>query len=926
MKIVLAEMCGDELLEAREFVQPVVRIGRDPETCQIVFEQASWPVVSRRHGEFRLAEGRCLLADSDSSFGTFLDGRRITEPAEVPPGALVQFGADGPVLRVLRIESDEPLSHASAQPPRQSSPPPVDRPAPVRSLSVAPAAPPPAVAPAGVAYPQATLVAAVSDRLIKQPSLDSDGIDARPFAQTTFAGRQKISVGRAADNCIQLDGLQISSRHARFVKNDHGIVIEDAGSTNGVFVNGARVAGRAAVRGGDVVQIGPFVLRADPEQGVRVFDMRSKTRIDVVGVSEDVPDRSGRGRVKLLDDISLTIRPNEFVGLLGPSGAGKSTLMEALNGMRRPAAGRVFVNNLDLYRHLDSLKGSIGYVPQEDIVHRELTIYRTLLYVARLRLSRDVSKEEADQIIGEVLDVTGLAERRDVPVAQLSGGQRKRVSIAVELITNPSIVFLDEPTSGLDPATEEKIMKLFRQIAESGRTVILTTHAMENVRLFDKVVVLVRGRLVFYGTPEEALAHTGAANFRELYDKLEAPIEAERARPASRPPAAAQEGDRAHTGEAVAREWECRFRESESYERNVVRPLGELNPVEQDPITARRRPGPIDAVRQCGIFTRRYLEVFARDRVNLLILFGQAPIIGFLTHLVTGAQQPRDFPYFMLALVAVWFGTSVAAREVVKERPVYKRERMVNLRLPPYVASKVFVLSLVVSLQCVLLFGTLKVLHYAGSIYLPGSYGGLPQLLVMVLTGMVGIALGLFVSAAVRTSEMATSLVPLILVPQLLFSGLIGAPTGAAKAAGALMPATWSFDAMKRLSSLDTLNEEGSIARYVAERHKTEMQKVQAGVDEYARKTALSMKEYERRIGQYLVDVQANPGLSPPAAPTHDPMPRVSDAPETNDRLKDFVSFTHPWGGRILNPLVLFLMFLILVGGTAAALRAQDAG
>ena len=191
-----------------------------------------------------------------------------------------------------------------------------------------------------------------------------------------------------------------------------------------------------------------------------------------------------------------------------------------------PLSGLVLVNSQDLYEHLDSLKQSIGYVPQDDIIHRELTVYRTLYYVARLRLSRDVVGQEIDQIINEVMDVTGLSERRDVPVAQLSGGQRKRVSIAVELITKPSIIFLDEPTSGLDPATEEKIMKLFRQIAESGRTVILTTHAMENVKLFDKIVVLMRGKLVFYGAPQEALAHVRAESFKDLYDKLEAPIEA----------------------------------------------------------------------------------------------------------------------------------------------------------------------------------------------------------------------------------------------------------------------------------------------------------------------------------------------------------------------------------------------------------------
>jgi len=239
--------------------------------------------------------------------------------------------------------------------------------------------------------------------------------------------------------------------------------------------------------------------------------------------------------------------------------------MDSLNGMRPASSGSVLVNNLDLYHHLESLKQSIGYVPQDDIIHRELTVYRTLYYVARLRLSRDISRKDIDQVVNEVMDITGLSERRDVPISQLSGGQRKRVSIAVELITKPSVIFLDEPTSGLDPATEEKVMKLFRQIAESGRTVILTTHAMENVKLFDKLVVLMRGKLVFYGKPEEALTHCGAESFKDLYDKLEAPI-FDRLRTNGNV-------NKDQIAEQVAEEWKKRFLQTEQYRVNVETPL-----------------------------------------------------------------------------------------------------------------------------------------------------------------------------------------------------------------------------------------------------------------------------------------------------------------------------------------------------------------
>src|SRR4029078_5965 len=404
---------------------------------------------------------------------------------------------------------------------------------------------------------------------------------------------------------LRLDGLQISNHHARFARQNGSVTVEDAGSTNGVYVNGERISGRRAVPLSDVIQIGPFVLQADAAQGVAVYDTRSKTRIDCINIAKVVKNRSGGGSIRLLDDVGLTIQTNELVGLLGPSGAGKSTLMDSLNGMRPASSGQVLINNLDLYQHLESLKQSIGYVPQDDIIHRELTVYSTLYYVARLRLSRDISRKDIDQVISEVMDITGLSERRDVPISQLSGGQRKRVSIAVELITKPSVIFLDEPTSGRDPATEEKVMKLFRQIAESGRTVILTTHAMENVKLFDKLVVLMRGKLVFYGKPEEALAHCGAESFKDLYDKLEAPI-FDRLRTNGN-------ANKDQIAEQVAEEWKRRFLQTEQYRVNVETPLRSVSASAYAAPPTKRRGSFGDWLGQLNTLSRRYLEVLASD-------------------------------------------------------------------------------------------------------------------------------------------------------------------------------------------------------------------------------------------------------------------------------------------------------------------------
>jgi len=615
--------------------------------------------------------------------------------------------------------------------------------------------------------------------------------------------------------------------------------------------------------------------------------------------------------------------------MLGPSGAGKSTLMDSLNGMRPASSGQVLVNNLDLYHHLESLKQSIGYVPQDDIIHRELTVYSTLYYVARLRLSRDISTKEINQIVGEVMDVTGLSERRDVPISQLSGGQRKRVSIAVELITKPSIIFLDEPTSGLDPATEEKVMKLFRQIAESGRTVILTTHAMENVKLFDKIVLLMRGKLVFYGKPYEALAHVGAESFKDLYDKLEAPINERLARTNG-------QMSREQAAEEVAEEWKHRFMRTEQFKSNVADPLTEVSrsPVQSAP--AKRRTTLGDLLRQWGTLSRRYLGVLARDKFNLLILFGQAPIIALLTYLVVGAKSQRDFPYFILALVALWFGTSVASREVIRERAVYNRERMVNLRLLPYIGSKLFVLMLIVSFQCFLLFATLKLLDVTTLMKLPGMLAGFPQLFVMILTGMVGVALGLFISAVVKTSEMATSLVPLILIPQILFSGLVGVPVGIAKVVGTVMPATWTFDEMKRLSGLEVLrgkdekaqpavnNEGRGLYKQIEHDNNASIADAQQKIDKYRSDAQKSSKDFEQEMDQYQKDIMSRGSPVKPVAPKLGPAPKITEARLIPDDLSNFVDFLHPWGSHLTDLAVLLLMLFVFLGATGSALRGQD--
>ncbi len=908
MKITLVEErdqnAADNLVGERTFQREIVRIGRDPENCEIVFEQKTYPMVSRRHAEMREKNGRCLLVDTNSSFGTYLNGNRVTQPVELTVGASIQFGSNGPVMHLRALEIQSPLNIITTESltPVLSEPP-------------RPVLPTPQI--------QAQMMPETSDGTNGLPStLLGASLDLRDFAapktaaahepqlllKKQFNGKNELTIGRGAGNDIRLEGLQISKSHARLLKTSSGVAIEDANSTNGVFYAGKRITGRQTLTPQDVVQIGAFQLRIDQSGQACIFDTRSKTRLDALHVTKTVRNNSGAGTIKLVDDVSLTIQPNEFVGLLGPSGAGKSTLMDAMNGMRPPTTGSVFLNNLDFYTNLNALKQSVGYVPQDDIIHRELSVYRTLYYIARLRLSRDASRAEIEQIITEVLDVTGLTERRDVCVSDLSGGQRKRVSIAVELITKPSVIFLDEPTSGLDPATEDRIMKLFRRIAESGRTVVLTTHAMENVRLFDKIVVLMRGKLVFYGTPSEALNHIGAHSFKELYDKLEAPIDERVAKITGVSDAELKRQCESIT-EEVAENWKQKFMRTEQFRRNVYEPLSQLEKTQETfKRPHKRRLGIFGSVRQTLTLTRRYAAVLAKDKFNLAILLLQAPIIALMTALILGAKQPRDFIYFVLSLVAVWFGTSVSAREIVRERPVFKRERMVNLGLLPYLISKLIVLGFIVALQCLLLFVPLKIFSVVGLSPMPGILFGLPQLFVMFLTASVGIALGLLISALVKTSEMATSLVPLILIPQILFSGLVGVPHGVSKVATLAMPAAWSFDSMKRYSGLDTLEPEGSDPRGANE-----------GIGIYKAiesRNEEKFNKYERDIRNQIADERQGIKTERPAKPE---IEKLSDL-----NLSQYVGFFNDWMRIGLNEFVLLLMFGGLLLMTLIVLRKQD--
>ena len=613
---------------------------------------------------------------------------------------------------------------------------------------------------------------------------------ARPAIQANLAfkiDRQAnvITIGRAPGNVLQLNYPQVSARHAVIQRGSAGVTIQDLGSTNGTYVHGQKVPpGRTLpIRAGDQFQIGSYQLTYQDEAIVQRG--ANEVRLDCLNLQKTV----GKSKQVLLNNISLTIQPREFVAVVGGSGTGKSTLLDALNGFRPAPKGQVLFNGDDYYQNFASYRTSIGYVPQDDIIHRELTVERALYYVAKLRLPADTSHREIEERVSEVLRDVEMTPRRKLEVSKLSGGQRKRVSIAVELLAKPNLLFLDEPTSGLDPGLDKRMMFMLRRLADVGRTVILVTHATANINACDKVVFLAPGgKLCFFGSPHEALEFFEVQDFADIYSKLEST-------PTS--------GD----------EWQTRFAASKYYWQYITEPQTPIRRAFQQPTARPPKPPRISPFRQFWLLSQRYAALVGRDRTNLAVLLLQAPIIGAILAFVAGPNVFKPGAsllnaqevLFMLSISGVWLGTSNAAREITKENPIYLRERLVNLRVAPYVLSKVVILALLCIVQSFMLVGivVLRTGVPAKGVFLPGV---IEMMITVWLTALTGVGMGLVVSALASNTDKAASLVPILLIPQIMLAGVIFDLPAPVKTVAITK---WSLDALGTTADLDRIFNTG---------------------------------------------------------------------------------------------------------------------
>jgi ABC-type multidrug transport system ATPase subunit len=632
---------------------------------------------------------------------------------------------------------------------------------------------------------------------------------------TALGMQSSLVIGRDPQADVPLTAPVISWHHARLDRTPQGHVITDLNSTNGTFVNGQRIARPHALQQADVVQIGPFRLVYEAT-GFQQYTASGGVRLDGVHLVREVG--KGDRKKRILNDISISIYPREFISLVGTSGAGKSTLMMALNGFTR-AEGQVLVNGDDLYRQFDLYRMMVGYVPQDDIIHKDLTVANALRYAARLRLPPDTSAEEIEQRINQVLQQVEMVGQKDQVVTSLSGGQRKRVSIAVELLAEPNLFFLDEPTSGLDPGLEKKMMHTLRRLADGGRTIVLVTHATANIVQCDHVCFLSQGRLVYFGPPEEALDYFGvtSGDFADIYAQLDDPD-----------PAVARQ---------KAAEGEEEFKRSSYFQRYVQDRQRALPQIQQEAAAeTESRKGPkVSVLRQFFVLTRRYLDLVLRDKLLLSVLMVVMPIIGALVLLVSdtnwlvgnvGAEIERQLAadlaagessatyavvgdsqilLFIMALASVLLGLFASVYEVVKERSVYQRERMVTLRIVPYIASKVVVLGLFALIQCFLLMAVinLKVDYPADGVFLPAPA---EMYITLVLGTLAAILMGLLISTIVPNANTVIYIVFLVLFFQMIFAGVLFDLPGVTNQFSGLTLTRWSMEGLGTSANMEWLN------------------------------------------------------------------------------------------------------------------------
>lgn len=610
--------------------------------------------------------------------------------------------------------------------------------------------------------------------------------DRSPTTFHQFSLGRVMRIGRALENDLVVSDLQVSRHHAEFHSTPDGrMEIRDLGSHNGTYVNGQPIA-----KGGSQL-LGPTDIVGVGHSTFQIVGDRLEEFVDTGEVSFSARHLTVTvdGGKQILKDVSFGVPEKSLIAVIGPSGSGKSTLLKALTGYRPADQGEVLYDNRNLYKQFAELRQRIGLVPQDDILHKELTVKKALKYAAKLRFPADTTAAERDARIDEVLRELKLDIHKDKKVTSLSGGQRKRVSVALELLTKPSLIFLDEPTSGLDPGMDRDVMQLLRGLADDGRTVLVVTHSVAELAICDKLLVMAPGGSVaYFGPPEEALNFFGYDTWADVFSAFE---------------------------NYRDYDWAGRWKGSQHYQMyaadlDAVAP----QPVQVPPMQAMRPPKPQGWMSQFVTLVRRYVSVIASDKGFLALMVILPAVLGAVSLLIDADKGLLPNPpnaagriipngtattvLLILAVGACFAGAANSVRELIKERVIYERERATGLSRSAYLMSKVFVLGVITVFQGLLVgvigFATREIPEEG--LVLGGSTLVELSLPIMGL-GFSSMMFGLVISSLVKTAEKTMPLLVMFAIIQVVFTGCLFALNDAVgvNQFSYLMPSRWAVAA-----------------------------------------------------------------------------------------------------------------------------------
>ena len=586
-----------------------------------------------------------------------------------------------------------------------------------------------------------------------------------------LSGADSVTIGRDPSCDIRLEHISVSKLHANITRTGFEYYIQDANSTNGIIINGKKVEGRQQLREKDLIIITNSKLIFSKEK-ISYCCTTGGIKIEAQNITKIV---KSKGKEKIIcNDVTITVNPCELVAVIGGSGAGKSTVMNCISGYNTPTRGQVFVNGVNLYENFEAFKNIIGYVPQSDIVYDNLTVFDMLKYTATLRLPNDTSEEEQVGIIESVINKVELTAHKKTLIRELSGGQRKRASIAVEMLSNPNLFFLDEPASGLDPGTERNLMKTLKNMAAGGKTVVLVTHSTLNLHICDKIIFMGNGgNLCFYGSYKEALDFFGVDDVVNVYNMI--------------------------TENSV--KWRDKYKLKQAAGNNKKYDASTKSPS--------KRKARKNGLNQLFVLSKRYLHLLFNDRKRLAMILLQAPLLAILIAFVANDKKFIQYEMtksllFALSCSGFWVGMLNSIQEVCKERNILRREYMTGLRLDSYILSKILVLGLLCAIQSVCVVTTFMLL-----VGLPDDGVFMPPYIEMLgtffLTSLSAAAMGIFVSSLSKNADRAMTVAPLLLMPQILFSGMIFKLEGATEALSWITVCRWSMEGFGTTADLNNL-------------------------------------------------------------------------------------------------------------------------